>query len=482
VEIRNRERDAIPFTTKDGSTIREYLHTDVQSLAEASLEPGQATQRHYHARSEEIYLIVEGAGELEIDGETRAVGPATRSSSGREANTSSRRGRVACVSCAAASRPTPTTTRTSRSLERVSESPISFARGAPAPELIPSAELAECAYAAAQRDGSRIFAYGPGGGYAPLREWVAERHGVAPGRVVLTVGGLQGFVFYAAEQLARKPGRVLVEAPSYDRPLKVLAREGVEIVALGMDEEGLDPDALDGELRGRSDPPSFLYTIPTFQNPSGRTLSAERRDRLVEVVREHGLAVLEDDPYGLVRFEGDAPASLRELEGGEFVTYTSSFSKTVAPGVRTGYFVLPESDAASFEERAVSTYISPPFLPQAIVAEFVARGRFEPNLAHVQAELRARRDAMLEALAAHAPDGSSWSRPDGGYFVWFEHPRANTTDLASAAEREGVSFIAGPGFFTPGSAQGISTARFAYSYETPERIGDGVERLMRLLG
>jgi len=105
----------------------------------------------------------------------------------------------------------------------VSESPISFARGAPAPELIPSAELAECAYAVAQRDGSRIFAYGPGGGYAPLREWVAERHGVAPGRVVLTVGGLQGFVFYAAEQLARKPGRVLVEAPSYDRPLKVLA-------------------------------------------------------------------------------------------------------------------------------------------------------------------------------------------------------------------------------------------------------------------
>jgi len=364
----------------------------------------------------------------------------------------------------------------------VSEAPISFARGAPAPELIPSAELAECAYAVAQRDGARIFAYGPGGGYAPLREWIAGRHGVDAGRVVLTVGGLQGFVFYAAEQLMRKPGRVLVEAPSYDRPLKILAREGAEIVALELDEQGLDPDALDAELRRRSDPPSFLYTIPTFQNPSGRTLSAERRARLVEVVRMHGLAVLEDDPYGLVRFEGDAPASLLELEGGDLVTYTSSFSKTVAPGVRTGYFVLPESEAPAFEERAVSTYISPPFLPQAIVAEFVAQGRFEPNLAHVRGELKARRDAMLEALTEHAPGGSSWSRPDGGYFVWFEHPGANSTDLAAAAEREGVSFVAGPGFFTSASSAGDSSARFAFSYETPERIADGVERLMRLLG
>jgi 2-aminoadipate transaminase len=271
------------------------------------------------------------------------------------------------------------------------------------------------------------------------------RHGVDTRRVVLTVGGLQGFVFYAAEQLARKPGRVLVEAPSYDRPLKILVREGAEIVALELDDEGLDPEALDAELRRRRDPPSFLYTIPTFQNPSGRTLSSERRGRLVEVVRAHGLSVLEDDPYGLVRFEGHAPETLFDLEGGELVTYTSSFSKTVAPGVRTGYFLLPESGAASFEERAVSTYISPPFLPQAIVAEFVAQGRFEPNLEHVRSELRARRDAMLDALAAHAPDGSSWSRPEGGYFVWFEHPAASSTDLAAAAEREGVSFIPGQG-------------------------------------
>jgi 2-aminoadipate transaminase len=364
----------------------------------------------------------------------------------------------------------------------VSDGPISFARGAPAPELIPAAELAECAHAVATSDGTRVFSYGPGGGYAPLREWVADRHGVTPERVVLTVGGLQGFAFYAAEQLARTPGRVLVEAPSYDRPLKILARDGAEIVALEMDDEGLDPDALEAELKRSAERPSFLYTIPTFQNPSGRTLSPERRARLVEIVRQHEVPVLEDDPHGLVRFEGDAPASLFELEGGDLVTYTSSFSKTVAPGVRTGYFVLPAADAAPFEERAVSTYITPPLLPQAVVAEFIARGLFEPNLARVRVELQARRDAMLDALEGAAPTGAEWSRPEGGYFVWLELGSTDTSELSRRAEETGVAFVPGRGFFPTTSTHGSTSARLAFSYETPARIAEGVGRLLGLLG
>ena len=164
------------------------------------------------------------------------------------------------------------------------------------------------------------------------------------------------------------------------------------------------------------------------------------------------------------------------------MTYTSSFSKTVAPGVRTGYFVLPEAHAAAFEERAVSTYITPPFLPQAIVAEFVSRGRFEPNLERVRGELRARRDAMLgrsqlaraerivleHSRRAATSSGSSWTE-------W------TTTPLASAAEREGVTFVAGRGFFAPASPDGETSARLAFSYETPDRITEGIERIMRLL-
>ncbi|HSF62503.1 MAG TPA: PLP-dependent aminotransferase family protein [Gaiellaceae bacterium] len=360
--------------------------------------------------------------------------------------------------------------------------PISFARGAPALDLIPAAELAECAYAVARREGAALFAYGPIGGYGPLREWVAARHRVEASRVVLTVGGLQGFVFYAAQQLARRPGRVLVEAPTYDRPLKILAREGAEIVAVRMDDEGLDPDALEAELGRDSEPPSFLYTIPTFQNPSGRSLSVERRRRIVEIAVAHRLAVLEDDPYGLVRYEGDALPSLHDLEGGELVSYTSSFSKTVAPGLRTGYFVLPVDTAAAFEERAVSTYISPPFPAQATIAEFIARGHFELNLARVCSELRARRDAMIGTLERSFPAGSSWSRPEGGYFVWLDLPDGVTTaELMTRAELAEVAFVRGEDFFPRGTGLGRSSARLAFSWESPARIVEGVERLAALV-
>ncbi|MBA3402929.1 MAG: PLP-dependent aminotransferase family protein [Actinobacteria bacterium] len=363
----------------------------------------------------------------------------------------------------------------------MSTQPISFARGAPAPELIPAAELADCAHAVAQRDGARIFAYGPGGGYGPLREWVAAQHEVEPSRVVLTVGGLHGFVLYLAEALARRPGRVLVEGPSYDRPLKILAREGAEMVSLDMDEEGLDPDVLEHEIQRTGVQPSFLYTIPTFQNPSGRTLSAERRVRIAKIAESHGLPVLEDDPYGLVRYEGDPVTRLHELMDGELVTHTSSFSKTVAPGLRTGYFVLPAAEAAAFEERAVSTYISPPYLTQATIAELIERGGFEPNLERVRAQLRMRRDAMLDALR-ELPAGSSWSRPEGGYFIWLDLPEGtNASELATRAAESGVAIVRGEDFFPPGSNRGESSVRLAFSYETPERISEGISALARLL-
>src|SRR5207237_10199997 len=149
--------------------------------------------------------------------------------------------------------------------------------------------------------------------------------------------------------------------------------------------------------------PAFLYTIPTFQNPSGRTLSAERRERLVQLAAEHDLLVLEDDPYGLVRFEGQAPPTLFELDGGERVVYSSSFSKTIAPGLRVGYFILPHALGRELEALAVSTYITPVLIGQATVFEFLRRGRLEPNLVRVREVLRVRRDAMLEALEREVP-------------------------------------------------------------------------------
>ena len=354
--------------------------------------------------------------------------------------------------------------------------PISFARGIPAPECLPVSELADCARAAIERDGSSVLSYGPGGGYGPLREWIAARHGVEPSRVVVTSGSLQGFVFLA-EQLVRPGARVLVEAPTYDRPLKILRRLGADVVGLPMDDDGLEVDTLERALAD-GEKPAFLYTIATFQNPSGRTLSEERRRRIAELARTHELLVLEDDPYGLVRYEGPALPTIFELEGGRNVAYASSFSKTVAPGVRVGYFVLPPDLAAQIEALAVSTYISPPFMTQATVHEFLRRGNFDPNLERVRGLLRGRRDAMLESLEQHMPESTSWSRPEGGYFIWVDLPH-EAGDLLARAERAGVTFVPGTDFFADGG--GTRSFRLAFSFVSQQEIADGVLRLAGLL-
>jgi DNA-binding transcriptional MocR family regulator len=356
---------------------------------------------------------------------------------------------------------------------------ISFARGVPAPECLPVDELADCAKAALDRDGRTILSYGSGAGYAPLREWVAERHGVEPERVLLTNGSLQGFVFLATHLLGRGGGRVLVEAPTYDRPLKILAALGADVAAVPQDDSGLDVDALERALHERPKP-SLLYTIPTFQNPSGRTLSLERRRRLVELAREHDLLVLEDDPYGLVRFEGMPAPTLFELDGGDRVVYASSFSKTVSPGLRVGYLVLPPGLERAVEAVAVQTSITPALLGQATVAEFVRRGRFEPNLARVCELLRARRDAMLAALEREFGDHANWSRPDGGYFIWLDLPNGvHARELLRRAEAAGVTFVAGSDFFAA-QRGGESAARLAYSFVTVDEIDDGVTKLAAL--
>jgi DNA-binding transcriptional MocR family regulator len=340
---------------------------------------------------------------------------------------------------------------------------ISFARGVPAPECIPVEELGDCARAVVERDGETVLSYGPVGGYQPLREWIAERHAVDPSRVLVTNGSLQGIAFLA-EHFAG--GRVLVEQPTYDRPLKILAARGIDVTPVPMDDHGLDLAGLEDAIR--SGPrPAFLYTIPTFQNPSGRTLTAERRHRLLELAREHDLLVLEDDPYGLVRFEGEALPTIFELDGGQRVAYSSSFSKTIAPGLRVGYFVLPTALEEELEALAVSTYITPALLGQATVFEFLRRGNLEPNLERIRPLLRARRDAMLEALDEHLPS-AHWSRPEGGYFIWLELER-------DVEDVPGVSFVKGTDF---GGA--ANTARLAFSFVSPEEIREGVQRLAAL--
>jgi 2-aminoadipate transaminase len=354
---------------------------------------------------------------------------------------------------------------------------ISFARGIPAPECLPATDIADCARAAIERGGHAVLNYGPAGGYGPLREWIAGRHGVEPERVVLTNGSLQAFQFVARRLAGRGP--VLVEGPTYDRPLKVLAGLGAEVFALPLDADGLDVDSVEIALR-QGLRPSFLYTIPTFQNPTGRTLTKARRRRLVRIARRYDLLLVEDDPYGLVRFDGRPVPTLFDLDGGANVVYGSSFSKIVAPGLRVGYLVLPPGLAAEVEAEAAATYITPALLSQAVIHEYLSRGLLEPNLARMCAELRARRDALLHALARELP-AARWSEPEGGYFLWLELPGgAPTAELESRAAAAGISFVPGSDFFV--GRGGEAALRLAYSFASPAEIDEGVTRLASAVG
>jgi 2-aminoadipate transaminase len=355
-------------------------------------------------------------------------------------------------------------------LDRVT---ISFARGIPAPDCLPVEELADCALEAIRGDGHTILSYGSTLGYAPLREWIADRHGVEPGRVLVTNGSLQAFHFVLS---SLGEGRVIVERPTYDRPRGILVEEGRELVEVGVDADGLDVDELE-HVCSNGSPPALLYTIPTFQNPTGVTLSEERRQRLVRFARERSLPVLEDDPYGLVRFEGKPPPTLFELEGGEVVMYSSSFSKTVAPGLRVGYAIVPAALAVELEPLAASTYITPALVAQATLCEFLRRGLFDSNLERVRDLLRLRRDAMLDALEQELTGRASWSHPEGGYFLWLELPEdVDAGELLGRARESGVTFV--PGVDFGGAA---NTARLAFSFVSPDEIVEGVRRLGQLV-
>ncbi|TMK67641.1 MAG: PLP-dependent aminotransferase family protein [Actinobacteria bacterium] len=355
---------------------------------------------------------------------------------------------------------------------------ISFARGIPGPDLLPIDVFGECARQAAARDGAIALNYGPPGGYPPLRGLIAERHGVDPGRVVVTNGSLQGFNFLARHAVSTS-AKVFVEAPCYDRSLSILGRLGADAEAVPLGDDGLDVDALADALAG-TEGPAVVYTIPTFQNPSGRTLSLANRRRLIELARASGATILEDDPYGLLRFEGEPLPTLFELADGEGVLFLTSFSKTVAPGIRVGYLILPEELVPAVEALVIENYVSPSIFVEAALYEFVTSGYFEPNLERVCGELRLRRDAMLGALARELPDGAAWSRPEGGYFLWLDLPGGvGAETLLAQASDAGVTFIKGADFYL--GSGGEEAARLAFSFATAPEIEEGIRRLGTLV-
>jgi 2-aminoadipate transaminase len=349
---------------------------------------------------------------------------------------------------------------------------ISLARGAPSLDIIDVDGLRAAAQAAFERDPAGTFAYGTSAGYPHLLEWIAAKHSVAPDRLVATNGSMQADAFLF-QQLVKPGDVVVVEAPTYDRTLLTLRQLGAEILAIPLEADGIDVDALELALREGARP-TLAHIIPNFQNPAGCTLSLEKRRKLLALAREHGFTVFEDDPYVELRFEGEDLPTMLSMDETDSVVYASSFSKTVCPGIRVGYLVGPADLIAAIRKVATNTYISPNMVAQSIVAEFCHSGAIERSIATVKEALRERRDATAAALERHIPD-ATFVKPQGGYFLWVDLPEgSDVAALESGAQDRGVIFVKGTDFLIEG---GESSLRIAYSAVPPDQIEEGIARV-----
>jgi 2-aminoadipate transaminase len=362
------------------------------------------------------------------------------------------------------------------SYSAVSSSPgptISFARGAPSLDIVDVEGLRDAAVRAFESDPAGTTAYGTSIGYPRLRSWIADRHGVEPERVLVTNGSMQADAFLF-EQLVRPGDDVVVERPTYDRTLLSLRHRGARLHAVELEPDGIDTAALARLLEdGAPVQPTLAHIIPTFQNPAGYTLAFEKRQRLLELARDHGFMIFEDDPYVELRFSGETLPTMLSMDP-ERVVYASSFSKTVCPGIRVGYLVGPPELIKAIAQLATNTYISPSMVSQSIVYEFCASGAIERSIETVKAALAERVSTLAEALRRDLPE-AQFVEPQGGYFMWVTLPEGTDVHaLFQAAADRGVAFVKGTDFLLEG---GENTLRLAYSGVTPEQIDTGVARL-----
>ncbi len=351
---------------------------------------------------------------------------------------------------------------------------ISFARGAPSLDIVDVEGLKEASQRAFERDPGGLTAYGTSVGYVPLREWIAQRHGVEVGNVLVTNGSMQADAFLF-DTLVKDGDAVVVERPTYDRTLLGLRERGADIHMVELQPDGIDVAALRRLLEDDGVRPALTHVIPNFQNPAGHTLSGDKREALLQLAGGHDLVIFEDDPYVALRFRGDTlPTMLSMDHTGERVVYASSFSKTVCPGIRVGYLVGPTEVIKQIQRQATNTYISPNMVAQGIVYEFCVSGAIDRSIATVKDALERRVDLLAQSLAEHLPE-ARFVAPDGGYFMWVELPEGTDVDaMFHAAGNRDVVFVRGTDFLLEG---GGNTLRLAYSGVTEQRIDEGVRRL-----
>lgn len=380
-----------------------------------------------------------------------------------------------------------------RELLKLTEQPeiISFAGGLPGPDVFPIEEVSQACERVLAESGAQALQYGATEGFQPLREMIA-RHSVRYGleiteENVLITSGSQQALDLLGRIFINRGDHILVENPTYLGAIQAWNAVGAEFVPVAMDNDGMVTDALEDAMRTG---PKFIYILPNFQNPTGVTLSLERRQRLVEIADRHGVPIVEDDPYGQLRYEGEHLATVSRLDGEQRsngdpcyrgnVIYLSTFSKTLSPGLRLAWVVAPPEVIRKLVQAKQGADLHTATFNQMIAFE-VARGGFlDRHVRLIREVYRERRNVMLQAMEENFPKAVHWTRPQGGLFLWATLPEGmKSADVLQDAVAEKVAFVPGSPFFSKGG--GENTMRLNFSNAPPAKIREGMARLGRVL-
>jgi len=371
-----------------------------------------------------------------------------------------------------------------RSLFAVASRPeiVSLAGGMPNPSALPMDMMAGVVEKLIANNGAEALQYGSGQGHPKLREQICEvmaLEGIKahPDDVIITTGSQQALDLIS--RIFIDPGDVvLVEAPSYVGALGTFKQYEASVVHVAMDDNGLIPEALRNaiaEVRARGQKIKFLYLIPNYQNPAGVLLPAERRMEILEICQKEKIFVVEDNPYGLLGFDKPSPNAMRASDS-ENVIYLGSFSKTIAPGFRVGWALVPPSLKEKLVIASESSILCPSNFSQLAISGYLADQPWRDQIASFCKLYKVRRDAMLESLDEHFPKSATWTKPGGGFYVWVTlPPEIDTTALMPKAIVAKVAYVPGTAFYADGF--GSWSMRLAYCYPTPERIREGIKAL-----
>lgn len=368
---------------------------------------------------------------------------------------------------------------------------ISFAGGLPAPDVFPVEEFKQACIRVLDKQGAQALQYGTTEGYQPLREMIArhsERMGIkVTADNILITSGSQQALDLLGKIFINHGDRILVESPTYLGALQAWNAYGAEYVSVASDDYGMKTDALEEALRTG---PKFIYVLPNFQNPTGVTMSIERRRQLIELADRYGVPIVEDDPYGQLRFEGDHIPGVCVLDNeiraqnGTYsgnVIYLSTFSKILAPGARLAWVIAPQEVISKIVLAKQGADLHTATFNQYVAYEVGHGGFIDKHIQHICEVYHERRDAMLDSLAENMPAGVKWTHPLGGLFLWLSLPEGmSTVDLFKVAvEKERVAFVPGFSFFPNGG--GENTMRLNFSYCKPDMINEGIARLARTI-